>query len=57
MAMLDLQQVNLRSLAEALEDHAPETSWWFDPKSGDAEPRVDPAYADHGNRKAPSTRT
>ncbi len=44
--MLDLRQVDLGSLAEALEDHAPETSWWFDPESGDVEPRVDPAYAD-----------
>jgi len=27
--MLDLERVDLRSLAEALEDHSPETMWWF----------------------------
>jgi hypothetical protein len=53
MAMLDLQRVNLRSLAEALEDHSPETSWWFDPESGDVEPRVDLAYADDEERGNP----
>jgi hypothetical protein len=28
MTMLDLERVDLRSLAEALEDHSPETAWW-----------------------------
>jgi Uncharacterised protein family (UPF0158)/Nucleotidyltransferase domain len=42
IAMLDLHQVRLRALAEALEDHSPETSWWFDPETGDSEPYVDP---------------
>ena len=32
--MLDLQRVRLRDLGEALEDHSPETSWWFDPDTG-----------------------
>jgi Nucleotidyltransferase domain len=27
--MLDLDRVDLRSLAEALEDHSPETMWWW----------------------------
>ncbi len=36
--MLDLEQVDLRSLAEALEDHSPETTWWFDPHTGETEP-------------------
>ena len=36
--MLDLERVDLRSLAEALEDHSPETTWWFDPQTGAAEP-------------------
>jgi hypothetical protein len=49
--MLDLQRVDLRALAEALEDHSPETSWWFDPQSGDAESRVDPLYADDGEQE------
>jgi predicted nucleotidyltransferase len=39
--MLEVQQVDLRSLAEALEDHSPETSWWFDPQTGDSEPYLD----------------
>lgn len=36
--MLDLERVDLRSLAEALEDHSPETKWWFDPHTGETEP-------------------
>jgi predicted nucleotidyltransferase len=44
--VLDLQRVDLRSLAEALEDHTPETSWWFDPQSGDIAPRADSLQAD-----------
>jgi predicted nucleotidyltransferase len=36
--MLDLEQVDLRSLAEALEDHSPETMWWFNPHTGETEP-------------------
>jgi len=54
--MLDLQRVDLRSLAEALEDHSPETSWWFNPNTGDTEPRVDPSFTDEGGRKSPSAR-
>jgi Uncharacterised protein family (UPF0158)/Nucleotidyltransferase domain len=46
IAMLDLQQVRLRDLAEALEDHSPETSWWFDPETGESEPYLDPDSAD-----------
>ena len=45
--------MNLRSLAQALEDHSPETSWWFDPESGDVEPRVDPAGADDEEQEDP----
>ncbi len=44
--MLDLGLVNLRSPAELLEDHSPETGWWFDPRSDDCDPFIDPAYAD-----------
>jgi Uncharacterised protein family (UPF0158)/Nucleotidyltransferase domain len=44
--MLDLERVDLRSLAEALEDHSPETTWWFDPQTGETEPYVaDPVSA------------
>jgi predicted nucleotidyltransferase len=38
--MLDLERVDLRSLAEALEDHSPETTWWFDPQNGETEPYI-----------------
>jgi hypothetical protein len=42
--MLDLDRVDLRSLAEALEDHSPDTFWWFDPRTGETEPSpADPA--------------
>jgi predicted nucleotidyltransferase len=51
IAVLDLQRVDLRSLAEALEDHSPETSWWFDPQSGDIAPRVDSLHADDGEQE------
>jgi hypothetical protein len=36
--MLELERVDLRSLAEALEDHSPETTWWFNPQTGETEP-------------------
>jgi predicted nucleotidyltransferase len=54
--MLDLQRVNLRSLAEALEDHTPETNWWFDPQQGDAEPHLDSGDADDGEQEHPLDR-
>lgn len=44
--MLDLQRVRLRDLAEGLEDHSPETSWWFDPNTGASEPYIDPGSAE-----------
>src|SRR6266516_5170134 len=46
--MLDLGLVNLRTLGEALEDHSPETVWWFDPRSGDSDSFIEAAYADVG---------
>ncbi len=33
--MLDLKQIDLPSLAEALEDHSDEQTWWFDPQTGE----------------------
>lgn len=36
--MLDPGRIDLSSLAEALEDHSDETSWWFDPRTGEVEP-------------------
>jgi predicted nucleotidyltransferase len=56
IAMLDLQRVDLRSLAEGLEDHSPDTSWWFDPDTGDSEPRLDPLYGDAGEEEDPTDR-
>jgi predicted nucleotidyltransferase len=41
IAMLELQRVRLGDLAEALEDHSAETSWWFDPDTGESEPYID----------------
>jgi predicted nucleotidyltransferase len=35
MTMLDLDQLNLGELCMALEDNAPEHSWWLDPTSGE----------------------
>ena len=56
IAMLDLQRVDLRSLAEALEDHSSETTWWFDPDAGTSEPHVDPIYTDLDEEEHPSDR-
>jgi predicted nucleotidyltransferase len=39
ITMLDLSKIDLAELASALEDHSDDTSWWFDPKSGDLESR------------------
>jgi Uncharacterised protein family (UPF0158) len=36
--LLDLQRVDLRSLAEALEDHSSETGWWFDSRAARSSP-------------------
>jgi len=35
--VLDLNQVDLSSLCEALEDHSWEHEWWLDPKTGEVE--------------------
>jgi hypothetical protein len=44
MTMLDLDAIDLDELCMALEDHSYETSWWFDPRSGEVRfhsPHVD----------------
>jgi hypothetical protein len=33
--LLDLTKVDLGDLAQALEDHSDEHSWWLDPKTGE----------------------
>ena len=35
--MLDVASVDLVDLAQALQDHSYEHSWWFDPKTGAVE--------------------
>ena len=35
--MLDLEKIDLGSLCEALEDHSYESTWWFDPETGQVE--------------------
>lgn len=51
--MLDPQQIDLADLALALEDHSPDHSWWFDPKSGEVETSfarsLPGAATDHGD--------
>jgi hypothetical protein len=39
--MLELNAVDLVGLAEALEDHTFEHTWWFDPRTGQVELSVD----------------
>jgi len=39
--MLDISAVDLVGLAEALEDHTFEHTWWFDPRTGQVELDVD----------------
>ena len=36
--MLDLEAIDLDLICQGLEDHSPESSWWFDPRTGDVEP-------------------
>jgi hypothetical protein len=38
--MLDLDEIDIASLAEALEDHSDETNWWFNPSTGEVTPLV-----------------
>jgi Uncharacterised protein family (UPF0158)/Nucleotidyltransferase domain len=54
--MLDPQRVDLQSLVQALEDHSPGTSWWFDPQSGEAEAWLDPLDTGDGEQEDPSDR-
>jgi predicted nucleotidyltransferase len=37
MKMLDVDRVDLSTLAEALEDHSEDSSWWIDPRTGELE--------------------
>jgi predicted nucleotidyltransferase len=54
--VLDLKQVDLRSLGEALEDHSDTDEWWLDPATGEVEPwRADHAF-DEPDEERPSDR-
>lgn len=43
--MLDLDRVDLSTLAEALEDHSDDGGWWIDPRNGELE-RWSPVFAE-----------
>lgn len=47
--MLEPDQVDLTSLAEALEDHGGSTSWWLDPTTGACDPWVADDDLDDGD--------
>ena len=54
--MLDLGGVDLSSLCEALEDHSDETSWWFDPRTGEVEPHSTSSLDDDDSPGDPEER-
>ena len=55
--VLDLKQVDLRSVAEALEDHSDMNEWWLDPMTGQVEPWLaDPVFADADIEDHPAER-
>jgi hypothetical protein len=53
--VLDLETVDLSLICEALEDHSPDHAWWFDPRSGDVEPRFEP-WSDEEDDEDPESR-
>lgn len=55
--MLDLKDVDLASLCEALEDHSWDHEWWFHPASGQVEPwTADPDFAAEVGEEHPHDR-
>ena len=44
--MLDLEAIDLDLICQGLEDHSPESSWWFDPRTGDVEPWLESSLED-----------
>ena len=55
--VLDLKQVDLRSIAEALEDHSDMNEWWLDPTTGQVEPWLAyPVFADADIEDHPAER-
>jgi predicted nucleotidyltransferase len=47
MTMLDLNDLDLDLLTEAMDDHSYESSWWLDPTTGSIENRSDHDSGDH----------
>src|SRR5919109_133016 len=46
--MLDPEKIDLADLALALEDHSPNHGWWFDPNTGNVEPRFHAQFGEDG---------
>lgn len=44
--MLDVRNIDVDSLVQALEDHSPDANWWLDPRTGEVEPRFDSSLED-----------
>lgn len=53
--MLDLETVDLDLISEALEDQSPDHAWWFDPRSGEVEPRFE-SWSDEYDDEDPESR-
>ena len=53
--VLDLETVDLGLISEALEDHSPDHAWWFDPRSGEVEPRFE-SWSDEYDDEDPESR-
>jgi predicted nucleotidyltransferase len=57
IVMLDLDTMDLRALAEALEDHSDYTTWWLDPETGQVEAwSVDEEWSDTPDQDHPAER-
>jgi predicted nucleotidyltransferase len=54
--VLDVKRIDLASLAEALEDHSFESTWWFDPDSGQIEPWIADPSLDGEDEESPEER-
>lgn len=54
--MLDVANIDLATLAEALEDHSGDTEWWFDPRSGQVEPWSSDHSLDDPDEEGPDER-
>jgi hypothetical protein len=48
VSVLDPEKIDLADLALALEDHSPNHTWWFDPATGNVEPRFEARLDEDG---------